>query len=104
MVKEVRFPFSIVNDTSIDVAREMLKLKELDEIKDWDPVEIAEMIDGEISSLLHGWRYEEGDETPHDYHSSSSSQASFSNYMARGRQDWLQGMESNPRFKCDSYA
>ncbi|CAF2137161.1 unnamed protein product [Brassica napus] len=87
MAKKVAFPFGIMNDTSIDVAMEMVK--EL-EITDWDPVEIAEMIDGEISSLVPGWRYEEGDETPHVYHSSSSSQASFSNYMARGRQDWLQ--------------
>ena len=92
MAKKVAFPFGIMNDTSIDVAMEMVK--EL-EITDWDPVEIAEMIDGEISSLVPGWRYEEGDETPHVYHSSSSSQASFSNYMTRGRQDWLQGMESN---------
>ncbi|KAL0824240.1 hypothetical protein Bca101_047917 [Brassica carinata] len=87
MAKKVAFPFGIMNDTSIDVAMEMVK--EL-EITDWDPVEIAEMIDGEISSLVPGWRYEEGDETPHVYHSSSSSQASFSNYMTRGRQDWLQ--------------
>ncbi|CAH2069541.1 unnamed protein product, partial [Thlaspi arvense] len=66
---------------------------------EWDPVEIAKMIDGEISSLVPGWIYEEDDETPHDYHTthyhsssspSSSSQASLANYMARGRQDWLQ--------------
>ncbi|NP_001302658.1 probable serine/threonine-protein kinase WNK4 [Brassica napus] len=87
MAKKVAFPFGIMNDTSVDVAMEMVK--EL-EITDWDPVEIAEMIDGEISSLVPGWRYEEGDETPHVYHSSSSSQASFSNYMTRGRQDWQQ--------------
>ncbi|KAG2310864.1 hypothetical protein Bca52824_022421 [Brassica carinata] len=87
LVNKVSFPFRIMKDTSIDVAMEMVK--ELD-ITYWDPVEIAEMIDGEISSLVHGWRYEERDETPHDYHSSSYSQASFSNYMARGRQDWLQ--------------
>ncbi|XP_018470904.2 probable serine/threonine-protein kinase WNK4 isoform X1 [Raphanus sativus] len=91
MAKKVAFPFRIMNDTSIEVAMELVK--EL-EITDWDPVEIAEMIDGEISSLVHGLRYEEGEETPHDYHSSSShspfSQASLSNYMARGRQDWLQ--------------
>ncbi|XP_006401094.2 probable serine/threonine-protein kinase WNK4 isoform X2 [Eutrema salsugineum] len=103
MAKNVSFPFDITIDTSIDVATEMVK--EL-EITEWEPVEIAKMIDGEISSLVPGWRYEEDDETPHDYHHrttpsysssshSSSSQASLSNYMARGRQDWIQGSYSN---------
>ncbi|CAH8366080.1 unnamed protein product [Eruca vesicaria subsp. sativa] len=91
----VEFRFGIMNDTSIDVAKEMVK--EL-EITDWDPVEIAEMIDGEISSLLH-----EGDETPHDYHSSSSSsQASLFNYMPRGRQDWLQDDETHSESSSNS--
>lgn len=103
-----------MNDTSIDVAKEMVK--EL-EITDWEPVEIAKMIDGEISSLLPGWRHEEDDENPHDHHRhrttpfhsssshSSSSQASLSNYMTRGVQDWLQGMESNTSlmYYCASY-
>lgn len=95
--KKVSFPFDTMNDTSIDVAKEMVK--EL-EITDWEPVEIAKMIDGEISSLVPGWRYEEEEdnENPHFNSSSShssSSQASLSSYMAQGRQDWLQGMESN---------
>ncbi|KAH0940883.1 hypothetical protein HID58_000520, partial [Brassica napus] len=94
LAKNVSFCFDIMNDTSIDVATEMVK--EL-EITEWDPVEIAKMIDGEISSLVPGWRSEEDDESPHDYHtpfhsssSHSSSRASLSNYMAPGRQDWLQ--------------
>ncbi|CAH8358756.1 unnamed protein product [Eruca vesicaria subsp. sativa] len=93
LAKNVSFCFDIMNDTSIDVATEMVK--EL-EITEWDPVEIAKMIDGEISSLVPGWRSEEDDESPHDYHrhsfsSHSSSQASLSNYaIAPGRQDWLQ--------------
>ncbi|CAN8253165.1 unnamed protein product [Cochlearia groenlandica] len=93
--QSVSFPFDIMNDTSIDVAKEMVK--ELN-ILDWEPAEIAKMIDGEISSLDPGWIYEEeddddDDETPPLHSSSSyssSSQASLSNYMARGRQDWLQ--------------
>lgn len=104
LANNVFFPFDIMNDTSTDVAKEMVK--EL-EIIDWEPLEIAKMIDGAISSLVPGWRYEEDDETPHDHHRhrtdpfhsssshSSSSQVSLSNYMARGLQDWVQGMESN---------
>jgi WNK lysine deficient protein kinase len=99
LANNVFFPFDIMNDTSIDVAKEMVK--EL-EIIDWEPVEIAKMIDGAISSLVSDWKYEEDDETPHDHHRhrtdsfhsssshASSSQASLSNYMARGLQDWVQ--------------
>ncbi|XP_010483414.1 PREDICTED: probable serine/threonine-protein kinase WNK4 [Camelina sativa] len=99
LANNVFFPFDIMNDTSIDVAKEMVK--EL-EIIDWEPVEIAKMIDGTISSLVPGWSYEEDDETSHDHHRhrtepfdsssshSPSSQASLSNYMARGLQDWVQ--------------
>ncbi|XP_018473727.1 probable serine/threonine-protein kinase WNK4 isoform X2 [Raphanus sativus] len=97
--KKVSFPFDIMNDTSIDVAKEMVK--EL-EITDWEPVEIAKMIDGEISSLVPGWRYEEEDnENPHFNSSSShssSSQASLSSYKAQGRQDWLQGSFSHVNY------
>ncbi|CAA7032340.1 unnamed protein product [Microthlaspi erraticum] len=93
MAKKVSFPFDTMTDTSIDVATEMVK--ELD-ITDWEPLEIAKMIDGAISSLVPGWRFEEDDETYHASSShSSSSHASLSNYMARGRQDWLQGSYSN---------
>ncbi|MED6143360.1 Serine/threonine-protein kinase wnk4 [Stylosanthes scabra] len=48
-VRNVYFPFDIVSDTPIDVATEMVK--EL-EIGDWEPFEIANMIDGEVSALL----------------------------------------------------
>ncbi|KAJ4875228.1 putative serine/threonine-protein kinase WNK4 [Raphanus sativus] len=91
LAKNVSFCFDIMNDTSIDVATEMVK--EL-EITEWDPVEIAKMIDGEISSLVPGWRSEEDDDYHTPFHSSSSSpsssRASLSNYMAPSRQDWLQ--------------
>lgn len=54
-VRNVFFPFDIVNDTPIEVANEMVK--EL-EITDWMPSEIANMIDGEISGLAPDWKAE----------------------------------------------
>ena len=42
-----------MNDTAIDVATEMVK--EL-EISDWEPSEIAEMIEEQISSLVPSWK------------------------------------------------
>ncbi|OIW02609.1 hypothetical protein TanjilG_24060 [Lupinus angustifolius] len=48
-VRNVFFPFEISTDTPIDVATEMVK--EL-EIADREPFEIANMIEGEISTLL----------------------------------------------------
>ncbi|PON94424.1 Serine/threonine protein kinase [Trema orientale] len=51
--RNIYFPFDIVNDTSIDVATEMVK--EL-EISDWEPSEIAEMIEKQISSLVPSWK------------------------------------------------
>lgn len=107
-VRNVYFPFDILHDTPDEVASEMVK--EL-EITDWEPLDIADMIEGEISALVPNWN---GD--PHiqilnlnqdvddDHHhpfrsvsSSSSSQLSFSgmtdsrqmNGMASGG-DWLQ--------------
>ncbi|XVE84354.1 hypothetical protein DITRI_Ditri17bG0005800 [Diplodiscus trichospermus] len=51
--RNIYFPFDIVNDTAIDVALEMVK--EL-EINDWEPFEIADMIEEEISSLVPTWK------------------------------------------------
>lgn len=51
--RNIYFPFDIVNDTSMDVAVEMVK--EL-EITDWDPTEIALMIEAEIISLVPTWK------------------------------------------------
>ncbi|GLT80669.1 hypothetical protein SLA2020_520960 [Shorea laevis] len=97
--RNIYFPFDIVNDTPLDVAMEMVK--EL-EITDWEPFEIAEMIDGEISGLMPGWKkpdffhpeayhtfnYQEDVEGPHHLFKSisscSSSQASLSGLMAHG--------------------
>ncbi|KAL8168072.1 hypothetical protein V2J09_009571 [Rumex salicifolius] len=52
-VRNVHFPFDIVHDTTEDVATEMVK--ELD-ITDWEPLEIAEMIEEEISALAPTWK------------------------------------------------
>ncbi|KAG9154981.1 hypothetical protein Leryth_012162 [Lithospermum erythrorhizon] len=52
-VRNVFFPFDIVNDTPIDVANEMVKDLE---ISDWNPSEIANMIDAEITGLVPHWR------------------------------------------------
>lgn len=51
--RNIYFPFDIMSDTPIDVAHEMVK--EL-EITDWEPSEIAKMIDQEISQLVPDWR------------------------------------------------
>ncbi|ESQ45350.1 hypothetical protein EUTSA_v10010261mg [Eutrema salsugineum] len=52
-MRNIHFPFSIVSDTPLEVALEMVK--ELD-ITDWDPLEIAAMIENEISLLVPNWR------------------------------------------------
>ncbi|KAK1577882.1 hypothetical protein Q3G72_025650 [Acer saccharum] len=101
-VRNVYFPFDIVNDTALDVATEMVKELEL---ADWEPSEIAEMIDGEISAIVPHWKklnlphseanyhtfnYQEDDD--HDrplcsFSSSSSSQVSLSGLLTHGY-DW----------------
>ena len=92
--RTVYFPFDILTDTPIDVATEMVK--EL-EIADWEPFEIANMIDGEVSALLpHRWpsncsdachtfsyQDDEYDDGPHHHFRSFSSCAHlFSEFMA----------------------
>lgn len=54
-----------MNDTAIDVALEMVK--ELD-IDDWEPLEIADMIEEEISSLVPTWK-DWGSSQVHHQHS-----------------------------------
>ncbi|XVE80761.1 hypothetical protein DITRI_Ditri15bG0006200 [Diplodiscus trichospermus] len=51
--RNIYFPFDIVNDTAVDVALEMVKELEID---DWEPLEIADMIEQEISSLVPTWK------------------------------------------------
>lgn len=96
----------------MDVAMEMVK--EL-EITNWEPFEIAEMIDGEISALVPNWKkdstsshethhiynyQEDDDDGPHhpfhSHSSRSSSQASLSGLITSlgmiGGSDWIQGL------------
>lgn len=96
-MRNVFFPFDIVNDTPLDVANEMVK--EL-EINDWRPSEIANMIDGEISGLVPDWkadhRYQEDDYDRYTLFSpTSSSQVSALGSIASHRRQgshWLQGI------------
>ncbi|XP_030963613.1 probable serine/threonine-protein kinase WNK4 isoform X1 [Quercus lobata] len=110
--RNIYFPFDILTDTPIDVATEMVK--EL-EITDWEPFEIADMIEGEISALVPHWRkrdtshlethqtfnYQDDhddDDGPHhsfqSFSSCSSSQVSASGLIrideAADHYDWLQ--------------
>lgn len=88
--RNIYFPFDIVNDTALDVALEMVR--EL-EISDREPIEIAKMIEEEISTLVPTWKrsslplknhhnsfsYEDDDddeETRPPFHTSSSCSSS----------------------------
>ncbi|CAH8359794.1 unnamed protein product [Eruca vesicaria subsp. sativa] len=53
LVRNIYFPFDIESDTAISVAREMVEELEMD---DRDVTKIANMIDGEIASLVPNWR------------------------------------------------
>ncbi|GFP80532.1 probable serine/threonine-protein kinase wnk4 [Phtheirospermum japonicum] len=97
--RNVFFPFDTITDTPLDVANEMVK--EL-EITDWRPLEIANMIDSEISGLVPDWKaehhpnilnYQEDDYDRQNLFSpSSSSQVSIpSHRMDTKGSHWLQG-------------
>lgn len=101
-VRNIYFPFDTISDTPIDVATEMVK--EL-EITGRDPLEIAEVIDKEISALVPHWkewgtsRSQEHNELSYQdeveddgfhhtcYSPSSSSQASFFGLVSHGSHD-----------------
>ncbi|KAL5541574.1 hypothetical protein UlMin_009284 [Ulmus minor] len=62
-IRNIYFPFDIENDTALSVAAEMVG--ELD-ITDQDVTKIADMIDGEIASLVPEWKKGLAiDENPH---------------------------------------
>ncbi|KAL3826190.1 hypothetical protein ACJIZ3_022219 [Penstemon smallii] len=63
--RNIDFPFDITSDTPLDVATEMVM--EL-QIKDWEPFEIADMIDEEISILVPSWKNPSSPQT-HQQHS-----------------------------------
>lgn len=88
-------------------------VKEL-EIADWEPSDISDMIEGEISALIPAWNGDphklnlnqhEEDDHNHSFHSlssSSSSQISFSGVNVSRQTDgmvsgcdWLQGRLQN---------
>lgn len=90
--RNIYFPFDTINDTAMDVAIEMVR--EL-EIHDLEPLEIAQMIEEEILSLVPTWKdwgtsqcprqhsftYDEEEEdisNHHPYLSSSSRSSSHS--------------------------
>ncbi|KAI3788614.1 hypothetical protein L2E82_01386 [Cichorium intybus] len=113
--RNIYFPFDIASDTAHDVATEMVK--ELD-INDWEPCDIAEMIDKEIINLIPTWKkepihslqnldhhhsfcYDDDDDdddnnTPHPFHSPSSQSSSQGSLQSLFRQfDAVQDQEDN---------
>ncbi|CAK9153766.1 unnamed protein product [Ilex paraguariensis] len=105
--RNIYFPFDIASDTAFDVAMEMVK--EL-EITDWEPFEIAEMIDAEISALAPTWKgwdspqshyqhsfdynQDDDDRTHHPFYSlssHSSSQSSLSGLLTSCKNQFLEG-------------
>ncbi|KAF5941057.1 hypothetical protein HYC85_022224 [Camellia sinensis] len=114
--RNVYFPFDIVSDTAIDVAMEMVK--EL-EITDWDPSEIAQMIDDEISGLVPTWKesprhhnqhsfaYDEDDDdsssTHHPFYSlssHSSSHGSLPGLYTSPKGSQFHGTNDSTNFGC----
>ncbi|CAL8989640.1 unnamed protein product [Prunus brigantina] len=62
-IRNIYFPFDTETDTALSVAREMVA--ELD-ITDQDVTKIEEMIDGEIATLVPGWKSGRGiEQSPH---------------------------------------
>ncbi|XP_076882782.1 putative serine/threonine-protein kinase WNK4 [Bidens hawaiensis] len=104
--RNIYFPFDIESDTAHDVATEMVK--EL-EINDWEPLDIAEMIDKEIANLIPAWKkgpmdllqnldnhsfcYDENDDddTPHPFHSTSSQSSPQASPRSLGTVNWTPG-------------
>nr|GEW12855.1 probable serine/threonine-protein kinase WNK4 isoform X1 [Tanacetum cinerariifolium] len=101
-VRNIYFPFDILNDMPDEVASEMVK--EL-EIVDWEPSDISDMIEGEISALIPNWsnphkldyyqilnlNQDEDDDHHYPYHSLSSSSSSQLSFSGLTRSDSLQG-------------
>ncbi|XLR20069.1 hypothetical protein HN51_066809 [Arachis hypogaea] len=100
--RNVFFPFDTIKDTAMEVAMEMVKELEISHL---EPLEIAAMIDHEVSALVPTWRdpscfhqqhqrqdsfnYEEEDEDINNHHpfflpSSSSSSSSSSTTPSSG--------------------
>ncbi|CAN1262847.1 Probable serine/threonine-protein kinase WNK4 [Linum perenne] len=97
-LRNVFFPFDILNDTPLNVAMEMVKELEID---DWEPSEIAVMINQEISALLpnrKSWEqrdYETSRTVEHSHNNDSSSSSSPSQASSAGRTTGPQGISLN---------
>ncbi|XP_058073751.1 probable serine/threonine-protein kinase WNK9 [Magnolia sinica] len=94
-IRNIYFPFDIETDTALSVATEMVA--ELD-ITDQDVTKIAEMIDGEISSLVPEWKPGPGiEEAPgpstlnvcHHCASNVSSTGSLLNFLSSNNPDGM---------------
>ncbi|KAL4587830.1 hypothetical protein LXL04_000704 [Taraxacum kok-saghyz] len=108
-VRNVYFPFDILHDTPEDVASEMVK--EL-EITDWEPLDIADMIEGEISALVPNWNgdsntqilninHDEDDDHHHPFRSLSSSSSSQLSFSGRADSRQTDGMTTGGDWQQD---
>ncbi|XP_022978130.1 probable serine/threonine-protein kinase WNK5 [Cucurbita maxima] len=88
--KNVHFAFDTINDTTIDVATEMVK--EL-EIGDWDPSEIAMMIKNEIYTLIPNWEEYHQDSFNYDEQEEDGGKDDDESYVTR-----------HPFYSCSSHA
>ncbi|KAB1202746.1 Serine/threonine-protein kinase WNK1 [Morella rubra] len=100
-VRNIYFPFDVEMDTAFSVATEMIA--ELD-ITDQDVTRIADMIDGEITSLVPGWKPGPGiEETPrfanqnvcHNCASNHTSSGSFMDFLSNN-----QGIRNFQALQC----
>ncbi|GAV81183.1 Pkinase domain-containing protein [Cephalotus follicularis] len=100
-IRNIYFPFDTDNDTALGVATEMVG--ELD-ITDQDETKIADMIDGEIASLVPEWRPGPGiEETPcfanqsfcHNCASNCTSNGSLMDFIANNP-----GSKNLPLIQC----
>ncbi|KAG8373064.1 hypothetical protein BUALT_Bualt12G0131900 [Buddleja alternifolia] len=84
-MRNIYFPFDIKTDTALSVAAEMVA--ELD-ITDQDVIKIAEMIDGEIASLVPEWIIKVGiEEIPNYKCHNCVTNGSLTGYLASTRPD-----------------
>ncbi|KAK9292765.1 hypothetical protein L1049_020745 [Liquidambar formosana] len=93
-IRNIYFPFDIETDTALSVATEMVA--ELD-ITDQDVTKIADMIDGEISSLVPEWQPGPGIEETPRFLSLSFCQNCVSNHNSSG--SFMDYLSNNPGAK-----
>ncbi|KAF5739527.1 hypothetical protein HS088_TW12G00733 [Tripterygium wilfordii] len=90
-IRNIYFPFDIETDTALSVATEMVA--ELD-ITDQDVTKIADMIDGEIASLVPEWRSGPGIEETHCFANQNYCQNCASNRTSNG--SLMEFLSNNP--------